>query len=383
MYDYDIRKSYKGAFTYVNPKYKNQIIDSGLVFDVNSLYPSRMYYDLMPYGDGIYYMGNYIEDTEYPLYIQHITCQFKLKPEHLPTIQIKKSRTFVDTEYLSSSDGNFVDLCLTNVDLALFFEHYDVFNVQYNSGWKFKGRTGMFNTFIDYWMGVKNTAKADGNFGLYWIAKAMLNNLYGKFATNPETASKMPYMDSESDHIKFKVLDKDYRDPIYLPVGTFITAYARAYTIRAAQKCYDRFIYADTDSLHLVGTELPDIDIDEYRLGAWKLEGTFKKAKYLHAKCYMESLIVSDKEFSKMEEPEQKLCYNIEGIRVKDKITIAGLPERCRWQVTYDNFQLYTTYEGKLQPKIVRGGVILTEKTFTIKDLTKKKKSDIVKTGEQ
>ena len=38
--DKDIRASYKGGFTYLNPIYKNKSVGGGVVLDVNSLYPS-------------------------------------------------------------------------------------------------------------------------------------------------------------------------------------------------------------------------------------------------------------------------------------------------------------------------------------------------------
>ena len=40
--DSDIRKSYKGGFTYLNPIYKEKVVGKGVVLDVNSLYPSCM-----------------------------------------------------------------------------------------------------------------------------------------------------------------------------------------------------------------------------------------------------------------------------------------------------------------------------------------------------
>lgn len=38
--DQDIRKAYRGGFTYLNPIYKNRTVGGGEVLDVNSLYPS-------------------------------------------------------------------------------------------------------------------------------------------------------------------------------------------------------------------------------------------------------------------------------------------------------------------------------------------------------
>lgn len=48
--DKDIRQSYKGGFTYLNPIYKEKdITEKGVVLDVNSLYPSVMYEKKLPY----------------------------------------------------------------------------------------------------------------------------------------------------------------------------------------------------------------------------------------------------------------------------------------------------------------------------------------------
>lgn len=90
-------------------------------------------------------------------------------------------------------------------------------------------------------------------------------------------------------------LEPEQRDGVYLPCGVFITSYARYKTITSAQSVYDRFIYADTDSLHLVGTEIPDcLDVDPVRLGAWKHESTFDHGKFLRAKTYVEHEVGAD-----------------------------------------------------------------------------------------
>ena len=48
--DDDIRKSYKGGFTYLNPIYKEKDVENITVLDVNSLYPSVMYEKNLPFG---------------------------------------------------------------------------------------------------------------------------------------------------------------------------------------------------------------------------------------------------------------------------------------------------------------------------------------------
>ena len=128
--DKDLRKAYKGGFTYLNPIYKEKDVKNGVVLDVNSLYPSVMYEKCLPFGEPIYFEGKYKEDKIYNLYIQMITCSFEIKKNKIPTIQIKNSY-FMANEYLESSNNEIVCLVLTNVDLKLFLEQYDVYDLKY------------------------------------------------------------------------------------------------------------------------------------------------------------------------------------------------------------------------------------------------------------
>ena len=47
--DKDLRKAYKGGFTYLNSIYKEKDIENVTILDVNSLYPSVMYEKLLPF----------------------------------------------------------------------------------------------------------------------------------------------------------------------------------------------------------------------------------------------------------------------------------------------------------------------------------------------
>lgn len=49
-WDDEIRRAYRGGFTYVNPKYAKRLVGPGHVYDVNSLYPSMMRMRPLPYG---------------------------------------------------------------------------------------------------------------------------------------------------------------------------------------------------------------------------------------------------------------------------------------------------------------------------------------------
>lgn len=364
--DENIRRSYKGGFTYLNPKYKEIETGSGIVLDVNSLYPSVMKNEKLPIGEPIYFEGKYKDDKLYNLYVEVISCSFKIKPNMIPTIQIKGNLSFIPNEYLESSNGEIVTLTLTNIDLELFFNHYDVFDLTFQGGYKFKSIKGLFNRYIDYWSDEKIKAKKEKNGARYLTSKLMLNSLYGKFGSNPNIRTKQPYLD-EDEVLRFKFNEKEIGKTIYIPIASFITSYARKKTIETSQKIRDYtlnkygkdyYIYSDTDSIHMLEMEEEElkkfIDVDDYKLGAWKLESKFVNGKFIRQKCYIE-----------MDE--------------KGKITstIAGLPKKLSKIINFDNFKIgFTTKDHekdvnkighKLRYKYVKGGVVLVDTDFKIK----------------
>ena len=381
----DVKQSYRGGFTYLNPKFAGKTVEEGIVLDVNSLYPSVMYYSYLPYGNPIFFIGKYEEDDFYPLYTQMLRCQFKIKKGKIPTIQIKYSMYFAGNEYLTDSGGEEVVLCLNSVDLKLFLEHYEVYNLEFLSGWKFKATKGLFIDYIDKWSNNKIQAKKDGNHGLYLISKLFLNSLYGKFGTDNKVISKIPYLDETDNTVKYKYGEAEAKDPVYVAMASFITSYARLKTISSAQRITDNynsgvskaeFVYADTDSLHIVlnGESEEDffktcgLEIDSTKLGAWDFEASFNKAKFLRQKCYIENHIISEEEYERASKGEEKYLYTKDDKGFyKLKITVAGMPVGCYPEVTFKNFKLGASYSGKKQPKIVKGGVILKEVDFTIK----------------
>lgn len=382
--DAEIRKSYRGGFTYVNDKWQGKLVGKGIVLDVNSLYPSTLVDRNcpMPYGMPLRFEGKYEPDDTYPLYVQALSCSFTIKPNHIPTIQIKRNMSFSPTEYVKSSGGRYVELVLTKPDLELFFRQYNVTVKEWYGGWKFKASFGYFDEYINYWMEQKIKAGKEGNAPMRQISKLMLNSLYGRFALSPKAGKKAPYLD-ENEVVKYYELPPETRETCYLPVGCYVTAYGRQKTILTSQaivdftlKKYgeDRYNYGDTDSIHANLNEedleeLKDIiHIDDFKIGCWAVEAKYDKAIYLHAKCYIES---------------------IDG---KTHVTVAGLPKYLAPLVTFENFKKGFSTAGKttlqliaiakengatdeelenLKHKLtyhyVKGGVVLEDTDFTIK----------------
>ena len=385
--DADIRKSYKGGFTYLNPIYKDKVVTNETVLDVNSLYPYVLHSKLLPFGKPIFFEGKYKKSILYPLYIQMLTCSFELKENKIPTIQIKNSLKFLPNEYLTSSKGQLITLTLTNVDLDLFLDMYEVKDITYHAGWKFKAQYGLFTRYVENWTNEKINSKKNKNYSMYIISKLMLNSLYGKFAKNPNVRVKIPYLEDEILH--YHLSDLEESKGLYIPIGSFVTSYARDVTIRASLKIKDyslkkygedRYIYSDTDSIHvcnLTDEELMQIvNIDDYKLGYFKIEEKARRGKYIRQKCYIQDVIITEEEYNKGILTEFKDSYfkDDNGFYVL-RCTIAGLPKELgRKYVNFDNFKEGFTLladehtENKLRYKQVKGGVVLVDTDFTIKE---------------
>lgn len=376
----DVKQSYRGGFTYLNPKFESKTVGPGIVLDVNSLYPSVMYYDYLPYGEPIFFKGKYEHDDVYRLYTQMFRCSFEIKPGKIPTIQLKFNPHYKANEYITTTNDEEVTLCLNSVDIKLFFEQYNVYNIEYLSGWKFKATRGLFTDYIDKWSSKKIEAKEQGNHGMYLISKLFLNNLYGKFGTDTKVKSKVPYIGPDDDALHYRDGKEEKRPGVYVVMASFITSWARLKTIRAAQKIMDdyaagkskiQFIYADTDSLHCLSPdlELPEgLEIDSTKLGAWDHEMTFQKGRYLRQKCYIENEIISEDEYIEGLEKENAFLYNKDKKGFyKLKITVAGMPSSCYPYVNFNSFKVGASFKGKKVPRLVKGGCVLNEVDFTIK----------------
>lgn len=359
--DAEIRLAYRGGFTYADPRFQLKRCPSGIVLDVNSLYPSVMYNELLPYGIPQWQDGLPELTERWRLSVFMITFTAKLKPGHIPCIQIKGSSMFAPAEYLTEISEP-TQMTMTNIDFALYQKHYDMDVLSYDGGWRFRAQAGMFKSFIDKYSAIK--ANSEG--GQRELAKLTMNNLYGKFGTNPRVQSKIPYL--EDDKVKYERGPVERREPVYTAIAVFVTSYGRALTVTAAQDNYGVFAYADTDSLHLLCDTVPDgLDVHPTRLGAWKGEYHFTTAMYIRAKAYLELKADHDCDWG-----------HCDG----EYLTrMAGVPERMSSLLTFDDvfdghvldakFMQERTGDplasGKLLQKSVPGGVVLVDVPYELK----------------
>lgn len=390
-----IRKSYRGGWCYCHPrtKYHNKKKTPGLTADVNSLYPSQMHSESgnrYPIGEPKFFKGKISDkiaaDPRF-YWFQRLRMRFRLKPDHLPFIQIKNTWRFTGTEYLTTSEGRdgkdqILEFTLTMTDYKLLLDHYDVYDLEFLDGCYFWAKSGIFDDYIDVYKKQKIEAenKADRT-----IAKLFQNNLYGKFAANDSSSFKVPDVYSLGDSLTFDYYEEHNKRPGYIAIGSAITSFSRNFTIRAAQANYHVFAYADTDSIHIYETDeskVQGITIHDKNYCCWKIESHWEKGWFVRQKTYAE-------------------FYKGKDERVAGwHLTCAGLPTKCKklflesiGQATFDDYEIKHLDEderrfmvkglesgrtiadfdigisipGKLVPRVIPGGVVLTKTDFTMR----------------
>ena len=395
-----VRKSYKGGWCYLKKGCENKIYNNGLVLDVNSLYPSVMLSERKyPIGLPVFWQGDYIPDecisNDY-YYFVRLRTQFIIKNKHLPMIQIKNDYKYIPNEWLETSSiwnkktqtyqDEFINLSgeietascvltLTETDFRLFKEHYHLYNTEILGGCYFKAVQG-YTLFYEYLWHYKNEKINAKNGVDRTIAKLFSNNLYGKMATSDDSSYKIVYF--EDDILKYRTIFENNKQTIYIPVGSAITSYAREFTIRTAQKNYDNFIYADTDSLHCNCNldDMVDVPLDSKEYSRWKCEGIFNQAKYLRQKAYVEHIIAED---LKPCTPYYNIKYAGMGKRAKTLIRMAlgddvKLDELdnnelkfISRKLTIDDIKSGLIVPSNLKAKNIKGGILLSKEDIELK----------------
>ena len=409
-----IRRSYRGGWCYLVKGKENKLYNNGTTADVNSLYPSMMSSESgnkYPIGTPVFWKGNFIPDeaiADDRYYFVRIKTRFYIKDGYLPFIQIKGNWLYKGTECLESSDvmnpkgeysayyedkdGNMcesrVTMTMTMTDFELFLEHYNVKHFEILDGCYFKAYTGLFDEYINKYKKIKLESKG----ALRELAKLFLNNLYGKLSSSMDSSFKVAYLkeDKSVGYMRVRACDKT---PGFIPVGSAITSYARNFTIRAAQKNYHGvnrkgFIYADTDSIHcdLDSSEIVGIKVDDKNFCCWKLECEWDVALFVRQKTYIEHVVSEN--LKSIDKP----FYNIK---------CAGMPDKCKklFELSMNNieyvkqkiedqknkyseddikfllsktrsitdFKIGLKVPGKLLPKTIRGGVLLTDTEYTMR----------------
>ena len=386
-----IRKSYGGGWCYADEDYTGLINGKTYVYDVNSLYPAMLYYNRYPIGKPVF--TKKITDlrfTKDEYYFIRFRCNFEIKSGYLPFIQLKHDLNFRSNENLKSTKwdrfGNRlrdykVELTLSCTMFKLFVQCYNVKDFEFLDGCIFNTEEGLFTQYVNHFMKMKEQASKEGNIVKRTIAKLYLNSIYGKFGKNPLNCFKVPEYSIEGELVKYNFDEGESGKPVYIPIASAVTSYARCYTIKSALKNKEYFRYSDTDSIHLVlpeGVEAKGIEVHDTKLGAWKLESVSDHSVFIRQKTYIEysgdkydikacglperSKILFEENLKGQVPNDNKIIVNGEEMELSLKeLEFMETPR------TVKDFKVGFSVPGKLLPKIIKGGTVLEEVDFTIK----------------
>lgn len=288
-----IRQSYYGGFSYLESKYTEKPLKNGFTLDVNSLYPYVMTSDYPDWENS--YITTTIPNKEF--YIIDINIKsLKLKNKAVPVFPKKmfngQSAAVKNLEDLSDTHALFTSIDFNHI-LKNYNITYDIIKITVYPNIIRKP----FIEFID--MNNRGKEEATNNDDEYnkMLYKLSNNSSYGKFAQSTAFENVHPYI-NDNDSVGFYVDSVETADRVKnILIATFITAKARnvlfnmIYKIKATKGL--EFVYSDTDSVHVIETEKDaikrlDVELSKSKLGAWKIESQFTRAKFLRSKVYVE-----------------------------------------------------------------------------------------------
>ena len=410
IYKYLCDYAYKGGMTIANAKYvgktvynnslPNNLIPTGnrlkikdniYHLDVNSLYPSCMENEVFPVGVPEIIHNNGLDNFEEYLIKQEkehnkkviidvYIYEGKVKANKMPCFLIGKDgrKKAKHLKYKAFYEE------IEDVKEVMTLEEFEYlknnhYNMDYEilTGYIFKAKRGLFTEFIGELKAKK--IEYNNNKFLRQCYKLLMNNAYGKFGEKAEKQNLQKRLDENGDWYKHNkddehetgnILTETTGQYFYPPIAIYVTSYARLKMMKYINKVdWKNVIYMDTDSIHLIGEKnysklVKAGCVHDTKLGLLKLEEI----------CYSEKVL----------EPKKYAYYDSDN---NFNVKCAGLPKEAQEEIkSFNQFEYGLTFVpkgqkniadiktdniihiGKLQQKLVRGGIKLSETIFTIKE---------------
>jgi DNA polymerase elongation subunit (family B) len=286
-----IRKSYTGGSTdmIIPLPEKDELV---YVYDVNSFYPSQMAKHTFPAGKVIHF--NNLDEVQGGIWFAKVIVT-SLKDLEIPYLQIHhKGRTI-------SPLGTF-EMTISSVEYYNALKNND-YSFKIIEGYYFENERYIFKTYVEELY--KLRLNYDKSHPMNYIAKLLMNSLYGRFGMKLEGSQVMFADDKKISKLKGKAtiskIEPIIRDinlieleveellglEVNVAIASYITSLSRVALYRYKKYCIDngiKIFYFDTDSI-FTNKPLPEQFISN-KLGDLKLEYIFKKSIFLAPKMY-------------------------------------------------------------------------------------------------
>lgn len=266
-----LRNWYRGGIVLYDGNKKYQNLGRVYVYDFNSLYPSIMLKENLPYGECLY---------ERPSHTKSYMTFLAIKIDHAYAKYIPWYR--INNQYPPEFKN--ITIYVTKKEWKLFQESYLISQYQIVEELYFKTKWS-FHKYINYWYNYKKNAK---NKMDYQFAKLMLNSLYGKFGQNYIREIKVPVQQNTKtignyNGWEFVKKIQESRPKFYLPLAIAICAEARCKFLEFYLRHKKDIVYGDTDSFF--STVKYDYNSDE--IGKLKYEGHYDDFILVRKKGYI------------------------------------------------------------------------------------------------
>lgn len=294
-----IKQGYTGGSTEM---YKPNAIGKELYcYDVNSLYPAVMSQNMYPTGQIFQYEGDITILDKYWIGEVEVSTKSDL---YQPYLQIHHK---TPSGWRTVAPNGKFNMVINSCEYSNAVKDY---NINVNKGYLFETKTNIFKDYVwdMYQLRQQYTKSEPMNF----IAKLLLNSLYGRFGMQPQLHSHIFGNFKEIQELcrKYEILDyieldkdlffvsyqssdnknldsslpKSNSTGVSVSIASAVTAYARVYMSTFKNNPGYNLYYTDTDSI-FIDKEL-DPRLVNSNLGNMKLEYKFTDSIFLAPKVY-------------------------------------------------------------------------------------------------
>lgn len=328
-----LNKAFAGGYTHANFIYIDQVLNNVDCVDFASSYPAVMVCEKYPRGK--FFEMKIESKKDFLQMVDRYACVFEIK---LANIKSKTVHHIWSKNKCVSYSGDIVvdngridsakEICtyMTDIDFKIFSLYYEFDIVQVGQFFWAKYDylpKPLIECVLKYY-GDKTLLKGvDDMIAEYFVAKGMVNGIYGMMVTNPlnddiifedemwekntpdmETSLRNTYVNNPNTFLSYQW-------------GVWITAHARYNLLTQLYEIGEDAVYCDTDSIKMIhynkhletienynneviekmkkvceyydldfGLTQPEKDGKKYPLGIWNFDGHYEQFKTLGAKRY-------------------------------------------------------------------------------------------------
>ena len=357
--DQQIRPSYRGGITQLNPTIQYRKIENVYSWDINSSFPAVLA-NKVPYRLNKHGYGNLLYDKQNQAKLMKIKVCYRVK-YGFPSLFSNKNFMNSSCNFRYSNENADGDIEYVWVEeLECLKKLANISKLIILESWVFDMSADLYSNYINKYYKFKSTMKSVSPL-IYIASKLLLNSPYGKLAENlfreHETISIFDF--DENNEFKIEhVLDENYCPeeidgrPIF--TAAYITAMGRSKLLTGIIEVINAggtYLYCDTDSIYLtcenfkvrksdhkafVNNKICDsIKIDSTILGEWDCEvGNIESEDN-------EFIYYSPEKAGKYLNPKRYQIYTTTG---KTKTKCAGFTKDSQKKMNEDNFKFGNSF---------------------------------------